>query len=160
VAVRIAELPDSSLTEVRVGQVRRVLCASPQYLAERGRPKKPSHLSGHDIIDFVNMTPGGEWAFEKDGAGVSFRPSPRLRLNTADAAIGAAAAGRGITRVFSYMVAEQVRTGALETLLEDHEPRAVPIHVVHKEAGRTSARVRAVVDFLALRLRADSALIR
>jgi len=158
VAVRIAELPDSTLTAVRVGGVRRVLCASPTYLAKRGRPLIPSDLSGHEIVDFVNMTPGGEWAFEKDGETSSFRPRSRLRLNTADAAIAAAAAGRGIARVFSYMIAAQVEAGSLETMLQEYEPRAVPIHVVHKEAGHTSARVRAVVDFLTRRLRANPAL--
>ena len=65
VAVRIAELPDSSLTAIQVGQVRRVLCASPDYLAERGHPRTPAELAGHEIIDFVNMTPGGEWKLRK-----------------------------------------------------------------------------------------------
>jgi DNA-binding transcriptional LysR family regulator len=158
VAVRIAELPDSTLTAVRVGHVRRVLCASPAYLARRGRPRAPSDLAGHEIIDFVHMTPGGEWAFERDGEAASFRPRSRLRLNTADAAIAAVAAGRGIARVFSYMIAAQVQAGALETVIEEYEPRAVPIHVVHKEASHASARVRAVVDFLARRLRTNLAL--
>ncbi len=158
VAVRIADLPDSTLSAVRVGNVRRVLCASPGYLAGRGRPLVPADLADHEIVDFVTMTPGGEWAFEKDGAAATFRPRPRLRTNTADAAIAAAAAGRGITRVLSYMIAGQVEAGTLETVLADHEPRAVPVHVVHKEAGQTSARVRAVVDFLVRRLRTDPAL--
>jgi len=160
VAVRIAELPDSTLTAIRVGQVRRVLCASPEYLARHGRPWAPSDLAGHELIDFGNMAPGGEWAFTKDGEAVSFRLRSRLRLNTADAAIAAVAAGRGVTRVFSYLIAAQVRAGVLEPVLQDYEPRAVPIHVVHKEAGHTSARVRAVVDFLVSRLRVDPAIIR
>lgn len=159
VAVRIADLPDSTLSAVRVGQVRRVLCASPSYLAERGRPRAPAELAAHEIIEFVHMTPSGEWSFEAETGAVGFRPRSRLRLNTADAAIAAAIAGRGITRVFSYMIAAQVRTGDLETVLEAYEPRAVPIHVVHKEAGQTSARVRAVVDFLARRLRTNPAIL-
>ncbi|GBF27693.1 HTH-type transcriptional regulator DmlR [bacterium MnTg02] len=153
VAVRIAELPDSSLTAVRVGSVRRVLCASPDYLAARGRPCVPSDLSDHEIINFVNMTPGGEWAFEKESKTCSFRPLSRLLLNTADAAIAAVEVGRGITRVFSYMITPHVKSGALEIVLEDYEPPAVPIHIVHKEPGQTSARVRAVVDHLVQRLR-------
>ena len=153
VAVRIAELPDSSLTAIRVGSVRRVLCASPDYLAARGRPRVPPDLSDHEIINFVNMTPGGEWAFEKQNKTCSFRPLSRLLLNTADAAIAAVEVGRGITRVFSYMIAPHVKSGALEIVLEDYEPPAVPIHIVHKEPGQTSARVRAVVDHLVQRLR-------
>ncbi len=160
VAVRIADLPDSTLKAVRVGQVKRVLCASPDYLASRGRPCAPSELAAHDIIDFENMTPGGEWAFERAGRTVRHRPSSRLILNTADAAISAALAGRGITRVLSYMIAPHLKCGALETLLQDHEPPPVPVHVLHKEAGRTSARVRAVVDHLVQSLRQEPSLLR
>lgn len=158
VAVRIAELPDSSLTAVRVGSVRRVLCAAPGYLAERGRPQAPSDLSGHEIINFVNMTPGGEWQFEKDGKTHSVRPVSRLRLNTAGAAIAAAVAGRGITRVLSYMIAPHLKQGTLEIVLKDFEPPSVPVQVVHKEAGQTSARVRAVVDHLAQHLKRNPSL--
>jgi len=158
VAVRIAELPDSSLTAIRVGSVRRVLCAAPDYLAKRGRPETPSDLKDHEIVDFVNMTPGGEWGFEKEGRARSVRPVSRLQLNTADAAIAAAHAGRGITRLLSYMIVPCLAEGTLELVLEDYEPPAVPIHVVHKEPGRTSARVRAVVDHLVRALREEPGL--
>jgi DNA-binding transcriptional LysR family regulator len=153
VAVRIAELPDSSLTAVRVGSVRRVLCASPDYLAARWRPRSPDDLSGHEIINFLHMTFGGEWAFEKNGKAHNFRPASRLDFNTAEAAIAAVLAGRGLTRVLSYQVADHARRGELEILLEDYEPPVVPVHVVHKEPGQTSARVRAVVDHLVQHLR-------
>jgi DNA-binding transcriptional LysR family regulator len=158
VAVRIADLPDSALTAVRVGSVRRVLCASPDYLTEHGRPRTPSELSRHQTINFVNMTPGGEWKFYHDAKTQRFRPASRLLLNTADAAIAAASAHRGITRVLSYMIAPQLASGALEIVLEDYEPPPVPVHVVHKEPGRTSASVRAVVDQLVDRLRLNPAL--
>ena len=158
VAVRIAELPDSSLTAIRVGSVRRVLCASPDYLATHGRPESPAELKGHQIIDFVNMTPGGEWKLHKDSKTYRFRPSSRLLLNTADAAIAAAVADRGITRVLSYMTAPQLASGALEIVLAGYEPPPVPVHVVHKEAGQTSGSVRAVVDHLVERLRSNPAL--
>ena len=158
VAVRIADLPDSSLSAIRVGTVRRVLCASPAYLTEHGEPLLPADLAAHEIIDFATMTPGGEWPFLVDGKRQTVRPRGRLQVNTADAAIAAVLAGRGITRVLSYMIRPHVEAGALAIVLADCEPPAVPVHVLHKEAGQTSARVRAVVDFLAQRLRADSAL--
>ena len=158
VAVRIAELPDSSLSAVRVGSVRRVLCAAPGYLAAQGRPAMPDDLSRHRLINFVNMTPGGEWRLEYDGRRHSVRPRARLLLNTADAAIDAAVAGGGITRVLSYMIADRIADGTLESVLPDYEPPAVPVHVVHKEAGQTSARVRAVVDHFVERLRKSPAL--
>lgn len=158
VAVRIAELPDSTLSASRIGSVRRVLCASPDYIAAHGRPRVPADLAGHELINFSTMAPGGEWAFQSNGKTLSIQPHSRLLLNTADVAIAAALAGRGITRVLSYMIAPQVKQGILQILLEDYEPPAVPIHIVHKEPGRTSARVRAVVDHLVQRLRRDPAL--
>ena len=158
VVVRIGELPDSSLSAIRVGAIRRVLCASPEYFETRGRPNAPSDLTGHEIIDFVHSTPGGEWTFVKDGASHAFRPRSRLRLNSADPAIAGAVDGRGITRVLSYMIAPQLRLRELEIVLDDYEPPAVPIHVLHKEPGQTSARVRAVVDHLAQSLRKHPAL--
>ncbi len=153
VAVRIAEQPDSSLRAVRVGSVRRVLCASPDYLKEHGRPQRPSDLQNYELLDFVNLARGREWVFHRDGKTQGFRVASRLQFNVAYAAIAAAVDGAGITRVLSYMIAPQLASGTLETVLEDYEPPAVPVHVVHKEAGQTSARVRAVVDFLVERLR-------
>jgi len=153
IAVRIADLPDSSLAAIRVGGVRPLLCASPDYLVATGYPQMPSDLAEHETIDFVNIMPHGEWALVRDGKGHSFKTRSRLRANSADVAIAAAVAGRGITRVLSYMIAPQLENGELEIVLPDFTPPAVPVHVVHKEQGQTSGRVRAVVDHLADRLR-------
>jgi DNA-binding transcriptional LysR family regulator len=158
VAVRFGELPDSSLSAIRIGGIRPVLCASPAYLERRGRPNSPSELADHEIIDFVDLSPAVEWNFVKDGQNHDFKPRSRLRLNNADPAIDAAVNGRGITRVLSYTIARQLKSRELEIVLEDYEPPAVPIHILHKEPGQTSARVRAVVDFLVQRLRKDPAL--
>lgn len=153
IAVRIAELPDSTLTAIRVGAVRRVLCAAPSYLGTRGVPKEPGDLDSHDIIHFASMAPPREWDFMKQRRHVRYQPSSRLTVNTAAAAITAAEMGRGITRVLSYMVAPQVEAGKLHIVMQDYEPPAVPVHVVHKEAGHTSARVRATIDHLVQALR-------
>ena len=158
VAVRIAELPDSTLSAIRVGTVRRVLCASPDYLARHGRPRRLADLAGHQAIDFATLTPSADWTFDTDGRIRRFTPQARLHVNNADTAIAAAAAGHGIARVLSYQIAPQLRDGALELVLEDAEPPPVPVHVLHKEPGETAARIRAVVDFLVARLRADPAL--
>ena len=154
IAIRIAELADSSLPAVRVGAVRRVMCASPGYLAEHGRPRTPEELADHRAIDFVNMTPNGEWVFAKAGRRKMFRPRSRLKVDNADFAIAAAVEGRGITRVLSYMVAPLLEAGTLELVLEEFTPAPVPVHVVHKEPGQTSARVRTAVDFIVDHLRA------
>ena len=153
VAVRIAELPDSSLTAVRVGSVRKVLCASPGYLAGNGRPRHPSDLAQHALIDFVNMTTAGQWVFADGGKTIAVTPDTRLRVNSGNVAIDAAMHGFGITRLLSYMIAAELGSGEMEIVLEDYEPAPVPIHIVHKEAGQTSARVRAVIDFLVMALR-------
>lgn len=153
VAVRIAELRDSALSARRVGAIGRVLCASPAYLRKHGRPKTPDDLAAHDTIGFTAAAPISEWAFYHDGKRHLFRPRARLQVNNADMAIAAASAGFGITRVLSYMVAEQVEVGELEIVLQDYAPPLLPVHVMHKETGQTSARVRAVFDFLAERLK-------
>lgn len=153
VAVRIADLADSSLTAIRVGGVRKVLCASPDYLAHNGRPRHPSDLAGHDLIDFVNLSAAGHWEFEDGGKAIAVRPGSRFGVNSGEVAIDAAVRGFGITRLLSYMIAAELESGALEIVLENYEPAPVPIHVVHKEAGQTSARVRAVIDFLVVALR-------
>jgi len=158
IAVRIGDLPDSSMKAARVGSVRRVLCASPAYLAEHGRPKTPADLSAHRLIDFVNMTPGGEWTFDHDGKKHKHKPKSRLRVTSADAAIAAAKSDRGITRVLSYMIAPELQGGDLSLVLDHYAPAAVPVHVVHKEPGQTSARVRAVVDHFVDALRQEPAL--
>jgi len=158
VAVRIGELPDSSLSATRVGGVQRVLCASPDYLDEHGRPSDPHDLATHKTIDFVNMTRNGAWTFHGNGTSSTFKPCSRFLLNCADVAIDAALAGRGITRVLSYMVAAHVKAGTLETVLDDFAPPAVPVHVVHKELGQTSALVRTVVDHFVERLKKEPAI--
>ncbi len=158
IAVRIAELPDSALAAIRVGSVRRVLCASPDYLAAAGHPKSPRELVEHQTIDFTNIMNRGEWAFAQQGRSYSVKTRSRLQANSADVAIAAAVAGRGITRVLSYMIAPQVERGELEIVLPEFTPPPVPVHVVHKEAGETSSRVRAVVDLLAAQLKAAPAI--
>lgn len=158
VAVRIASLPDSSLSAIRVGSVRRVLCASPEYLEKNGRPESPEDLADHDLIDFTNMAPTGEWSFHHGDQTKRFKPDARLRVNKASVMLPAIEMGRGISKALYYMVSAQVETGQLEIILEDYEPPALPIHVMHTETGRTSAKVRAVVDHLVEHLRQNRAL--
>ena len=154
IAVRIAELPDSSLSAVRVGSVRRVMCASPEYLGQSGRPEHPDDLAKHDLISFSGSAPIARWNLEYAGQAKSIKVFSRLRTNTADVAISAARAGRGITRVLSYMIADDIAAGRLVEVLPDFAPAAVPVHVVHRETGHVSARVRAIVDHLVSGLRA------
>lgn len=154
VGIRIGELPDSSLRALRVGSVRVVLCASPAYLQSRGLPDKPQGLIEHSTIVSSAGSNAIDWRFES----TILRIHPRLAVTTNDAAIEAALQGFGITRLLSYQVAQQLATGELKTVLEKYEPPPLPIYIVHREGRYASARIRAFVDLMAKRLRADKAL--
>ncbi|HVK89899.1 MAG TPA: LysR family transcriptional regulator [Mycoplana sp.] len=152
VAVRIGQLPMSSLNAVRVGTVRRVLCASPDYLGRHGTPRLPVDLAGHQIVATTGTWSASEWRFGRDEKTV-VRIQPRLLCNTNDAAIEAAVQGWGLTRVLSYQVAPLIAEGKLVPLLTDQEEEALPIHIVHPEGRRVSAKVRAFVQLATERLR-------
>lgn len=154
VGVRIAHLPDSSLTAVRVGSMRRVVCAAPAYLAGHGVPGEPRDLERLEAVHF----PFGreQWTFRVDGRARVVRPPARLVANTAEAAVTAAVAGGGVVRLLSYQVEREVRAGALQIVLQEFEPPPIPVHVVHAEGRHAPARVRAFIDFAVARLRAES----
>ena len=158
VAVRIGELPDSSLRAARVGRVRRVLVAAPAYLEAQGMPRRPEELARHAIVSASGVTPVSEWRFNDGGKPLLQRLQPRLRTTTNDSAIAAAVAGLGITRLLSYQVAAHVRSGALQILLEEFEGAPLPVHVVHHEGRRATQKVRAFIDLAVDMLRADPAL--
>jgi len=153
-AVRIGELPDSSLVAMRVGSIGRVVCGSPAYFAERGTPKGPDELRKHDCITFNGLTSPEAWIFPSGKGNISVAVHSRLIVNTAEAAIDAAITGLGITRVLSYQVADALRTGALLLALREFEPPPVPVSLVHAGQGRLALKLRAILDFAAPRLKA------
>jgi DNA-binding transcriptional LysR family regulator len=156
VAVRIADLPDSSLTAIRVGSVRRVLCASPEYLTARGAPRKPSDIVKHEAIAFGPGTAEPEWKFTRGRQRYVVRPRARLLVNSVDVAVAAAVAGRGLVRLLSYQVDAEIRSGRLKLVLVPFEPAALPVHVVHAGGKRISAKLRRFVDLAVSRLRATA----
>lgn len=158
VAVRIGELPDSSLKAVAVGRVRRMLVASPGYLAAHGRPQRPEDLGQHTLIQPVGVSPYPEWRFAEGGRSLVQRIRPRLRTTTNDAARSAALADVGIARLLSYQVAEALASGALLPLLEGFETPPLPVQVVHHEGRHMTQKVRAFVDLAVATLRANPAL--
>lgn len=153
VAVRIGELPDSSLQAVRVGCVRRVICAAPAYLEEHGEPEQPEDLLRHTLISANAVTPAPEWRFKVDGETLSVRVVPRLLTTTNDAAIAAAVGGFGLSRLMSYQVDELVRKGQLRRVLERFELAPLPVHLVHREGRHASHKARAFIDLALERLR-------
>ena len=158
VGIRIGDLPDSSMKAIRVGAVRRVLCASPEYLKKRGIPKSPAELAQHEIVAASAVSPSIEWKFGQGAAASSARIKPRLVVTTNDAAIDAVSQGFGISRLLSYQVAGQVDSGKLKIILSESEPAAMPIHVIHREGRYASAKIRTFVDFIVAKLRTDLAL--
>jgi DNA-binding transcriptional LysR family regulator len=160
VAVRIGELPSSSLQAIRVGTVRRVVCASPAYLERCGMPRTPDDLNAHTIISTNAASNSSEWRFTVERRIHTLRVQPRMTSTTNDAAIAAAVSGFGIVRPLSYQIASQLRAGTLQVLLDQYEPPPLPIHVVHREGRHATQKVRAFLDLAIERLRSDPALNR
>ncbi|HEV3247975.1 MAG TPA: LysR family transcriptional regulator [Beijerinckiaceae bacterium] len=145
VGVRIAHLPDSSLRAIHVGDVWRVACASPRFLATRGTPKTPKHLGAHDVITVLGASRAGErWP----------QAGSRLTVNTMQAALDAAIAGGGVVRVFSYQAEAYEAAGDLRRVLRDHEPPPIPIHVIHPAGRHLPAKTRLFIDQAVASLRA------
>jgi DNA-binding transcriptional LysR family regulator len=154
VAVRIGEMPDSSLVALRVGSIGRIVCASPAYLRARGRPRHPAELAGHDCITFDNLMPADRWVFMRGKTEIAVPIRTRLSVNTAEAAIDAAVAGIGLTRVLSYQAAEALSQKQLEVVLADFQPPPAPVSLVHAGGRLLPRKVRAFLDLAAPRLRA------
>ncbi|MDB5983709.1 MAG: LysR family transcriptional regulator [Pseudomonas sp.] len=153
VAVRIGELPDSMLMATEVGTVRRVVCASPAYLATHGVPGKPQDLAGHDCITFEVLASMRAWVFGAGKSELSVPVHSRLTVNAAEAAIAAAILGVGVIRVLSYQVADAVRENELSIVLDEFESAPLPINLVHKGQTPLPLKLRAFFDFVTPRLR-------
>jgi DNA-binding transcriptional LysR family regulator len=150
-AVRIGELPDSSLVATRVGQTRTVICASPGYLKKHGTPKSLAALAEHDCITFAALGGADEWRFRN---GESVRVHSRLVVNTAEAAVDGALCGVGLARVLAYQIAASVKARKLATVLDKFEPAPVPVSLLYVRERRLTGKLRAFLDFIAPRLRA------
>jgi len=156
VAVRIGELPSSSLQAIAVGRVRRVMCAAPAYLQQYGVPKRPEDLAGHTTIQASGVSPAPEWRFSAGQQAVAIPIQPRLATTTNDSAIAAAVAGLGVTRLLSYQVEHELEAGTLKIVLAEYEPPAMPVHVVHREGRHVNQKVRSFLDLAIETLRAKA----
>jgi DNA-binding transcriptional LysR family regulator len=154
VALRIGELPDSSLIAVRIGSIGRVVGASPAYLAAHGAPTHPRELAEHHAVTFAGLSSAKEWSFQVGGATSRFPVRSRLTVNTAEAALEAAIAGAGLTRVLSYQAAAAVHDGRLVRVLRDFEPEPNPISLVYPSGRLVPLKLRAFLDFAVPRLKA------
>ena len=153
-AIRVGDLPDSSLVATRIGGIHRVVCASPAYLAARGTPEEPQELQRHDCVTFEGLSSPQTWIFRSAKGDLIVAVHSRLAVNTAEAAIDAAIGGLGITRVLSYQIAGAERTGALVRVLRSFESNATPINLVYSGQPLLPLKLRAFIDFAAPRLKA------
>jgi len=147
VAVRIGRLPDSSLIARRVGAIRWLTCASPDYLRRRGTPQTPSDLLDHNCIAYEGLELGRDWFFSGPDGTFNVTIRPRYSANTADAVINGALAGLGIASLLSYQVADNVRDGSLVSILNDWAPSQVAVQVVHTPKQHQPLKLRAFLDF-------------
>lgn len=153
VAVRIGRLPDSDLIVRRVGQVRWVVLASPDYLARRGAPASPGDLYSHDCIAFEGLQTSRQWSFGQGADAQSAPIRPKFSVNTADAVIEAARAGLGIARVMSYQAAAAILAKQLVPILVGSTPPPNPVQLVHRGLRSQPLKQRAFLDFVTPRLK-------
>jgi DNA-binding transcriptional LysR family regulator len=153
VGLRIGALPDSSLVAIPVGTTRRVVCASPAYLAARGTPRKPEDLAGHDCINYAAFALPDVWTFVRDKAAIAVPVHTRLIVGSAEAACAAARAGIGIAIAYAYQLQGDPENAALTTLLDEFQPAALPVNLVYTADRFLPLKVRAFLDFAAPRLK-------
>lgn len=151
--IRIGALADSSLVAVKLGTIRVVTCASPEYLETRGLPLTPEGLAGHDTIQFGSLTASVGWTFP-DGVTVAASDLV-VRVHTTDvvAACKGAKQGLGIARVPNFMVPDELKSGELVEILNDYAPPPLPVHIVYMRQGLMPLKVRAFIDWMTPRLR-------
>jgi DNA-binding transcriptional LysR family regulator len=147
-AVRIGHLPDSSLVARHVGEMRRIVVASSDYLRQRGEPDTPEAIASHETIQFGAVTASPDWRFVEDGREIRVACTPRFTTNSADAAIQYAEQGGGLTRVLAYQAAQAITAGQLKTVLAKFEQPPLPIHVVYPTSRLLSAKVRTFIDLV------------
>jgi DNA-binding transcriptional LysR family regulator len=154
VGIRIGALPDSLMLARQIGSVRRVVCASPAYLAGRPEPATPLDLSAHECVSFTGFVNPDAWDFPIGGSFVRVTVRSRLVVDAAEAVLDAGIAGAGIIQLFSYHVADAVKEGRLKILLEDFEPPPLPVSIIYLGGGLVPLKVQAFIDFAAPQLKA------
>ena len=153
VAIRIGPLPDSSMIATRIGSIRVVACASPEYLTTRGYPETPTDLLNHDCITIDETGVPRIWKFGQDDSEIAAPIRTRLTVNTSEAAVEAAIAGAGIARVMSYKMEAARQTGRLVIVLDAFEKDPLPVHIVYAERKPMPLKLRAFLNWFTPRLK-------
>lgn len=152
IAIRIGHLKDSNLYASQLGVVRRIVCGSPEYFIQNGKPISPADLSEHNIIFPTTFESSPVWHFVNKGKKEFVKLKPRLCCNQNSAALKAAIQGFGLTRLMSYQVGEELAKGTLQSVLTSYEEAPLPINIIHMEGRRVNAKVRAFLDLAKLHL--------
>lgn len=158
-AFRMGDLPDSALVATPLGHIRRIVCASPAYLAAHGQPQRPQDVTGHALVVSAADGRSNRWRFVEGDDSIEVEIAPRLTVSTTEAAISAALAGWGLTRVMSYQVAAELQRGELTRLLQAYEAKPIPVWLVNTEGRRAAAKLRRFIAFAAEHLRGHPALV-
>jgi DNA-binding transcriptional LysR family regulator len=161
VALRIAPLADSTAIAMRLGDVRRVVVAAPRYLKQHPRIAEPGDLAKHQIVAMAHLP--HSWTFApqiRSSAPRTVQFTPRLVVNSTYAAVASAVAGRGVARLYSYQVAEQIARGELEIVLAGDEDPEVPAHLIFPHGRLSVPKVRAFADFAVPRLKRQFGLLK
>lgn len=154
-AVRIGKLPDSTMIATNIGSMRTVVCASSNFLADHGIPKTPDDLRKLPCVTFDRPTPSPTWGLRnpKTGAFLEVPIISRLSVTEAAAAVAAALRHVGPTRLLHYQVADAVKAGALQIILQNYEPEPAPVSLIHASRGQMPLKMRRFLEFATPRLR-------
>jgi DNA-binding transcriptional LysR family regulator len=146
VAVRIGHLPDSSLVAVPVGKIRRVICASPEYLRRRGIPRVPQDVRDHACVRLTGLAPRPEWQFRIGRRAITVALNVVISCNDTDSGLQACVGGHGLGLFLSYQTAPYRNEKRLRYVLEEFEPEQSPVHVVYAQSRLVTGKVRSFVD--------------
>lgn len=161
VALRIGPLADSAMVATRIGEVRRVVVAAPRYLKQHPRIAEPGDLAKHQVVAMAHLP--NSWTFKPPANSSALRTvqfTPRLTVTSTYAAVASAVAGRGVARMYSYQVAEQVARGELDIVLAGDEDPEMPVHLICPKGRLSVPKVRAFIDFAVPRLKKQFALLK
>lgn len=152
IALRIADLPDSSLRARRLRTISAYLVAAPSYLERHGTPTHPGQLGEHRLLGYTNVS--GPWRFrDAEGAEVSVKADGPLSSNSGDALVPTLIAGLGIARLPDFILGDALRDGLVVPILEKWRPMPIGLHLLTPPSPLRPARVEALIAFLSDRLR-------
>lgn len=153
IAIRLGALPDSGMIATRIGSIRIVVCGSPSYLKAHGQPNQPSDLKDHHCITIDDHALPSVWRFERGNRPRGAPIRSRLCVNTSEAAVLAAIDGAGLARVMSYKMDAEMRAGRLAIVLEEFEPKPVPVHILYAPHKPMPLKLRTFLNWMTPRLK-------